>query len=296
MAVKSTEQVFLSASGMHERAPAEIAAMFLSAQQSALKSLEAVLPDLIAASEVMARVLENGGRFGYAGAGSSGLMAMADALELAGTFSIPPESTPILFAGGSAALLHMQGSVEDDRGAALHDLETSGLTKGDALVAVSASGTTPYALAVAEAAKAKDITVIGVANAAETPLLQMADIAIFLNTGAEIVAGSTRLGAATAQKTALNMISVLAGISLGHVHDGYMVNLTADNMKLVERAIRIVTATTGCDTECARQALALSDGAVKPAILIALGQSPENAVEALSKTKGRLGPLLDNNS
>ena len=116
--------------------------------------------------------LRAGGRLGYAGAGSSGVMALADALELPGTFGLAPDRAPVLLAGGAGALLHMTGAVEDDAAAAAADLARAGLAAGDALVVVSASGTTPYALAVAEAARARGVAVIAIANVADSPLLR----------------------------------------------------------------------------------------------------------------------------
>lgn len=292
MSAASTEQLYPGSAGIHRLPAGEVGQRFMTAQIAALSRLEAALPALERAAELMAGALSAGGRAGYAGAGSSGLMALSDALELAGTFGIPPERTPVMFAGGAAALLHMQGGVEDDREAALEDFRASGLGKGDSLILVSASGRTPYALEIATAARAAGVRVTGIANVAGSPLLELAEVAVLLDTGPELIAGSTRLGAATAQKAALNLISVLCGIRLGHVHDGYMVNVVADNCKLAGRAAGIVAALAGSDEHTAHSALAQSDGAVKPAVLIALGQSPEEAQAALASTQGHLDPHL----
>jgi N-acetylmuramic acid 6-phosphate etherase len=187
----------------------------------------------------------------------------------------------------------MPGSVEDDRAAAERDLAATGLGQGDAIIAVSASGSTPYTLAVAAAARAKGVTVVGIANAEGAPLLEAADLPILLDTGPELVAGSTRMGAATAQKIALNLISTLAGFELGHVHDGYMVNVVADNAKLRDRAARIVAAISGAEPAAARGALATSGGAVKPAVLIAAGAWDLAAAERLlAASGGHIGPAL----
>lgn len=127
---------------------------------------------------------------------------------------------------------------------------------------------------------------------ADSPLLHIAEIAILLDTGPEIIAGSTRLGAGSAQKLALNMLSVLVGIRLGHVHEGFMVNLTADNKKLVDQASRIVSALSGVRAEAAVDALSRSAGRVKPAVLIARGFSPQEADKALTEIGGLLEPIL----
>lgn len=294
MTDRSTEARHPASQGLHAKPAREVFARLLEAQIAALAALRPALPALEQVADAAAQALRAGGRLGYAGAGSSGLMALADCLELAGTFGLPPERTPMLFAGGAAALLHMVGSVEDDRAQALADLDRAGLGQGDVLLVLSASGTTPYALVLAEAARARGVTVAGFANVAETPLLRLADLPVLLETGAEIVSGSTRLGAATAQKVALNLLSVRIGLALGHVHDGYMVNVVADNAKLIDRAARIVAAVAGVPREAAEAALGRTAGAVKPAILVARGMDSKAAETALKETGGHLAPLIDN--
>lgn len=239
-----------------------------------------------------AQALRGGGKLAYAGAGSSGLMALADCLELLGTFGIPAERTPMLFAGGTAALLKMTGGVEDDPALAAADLARAALRPGDVLIAVSASGATPYTLAVVEGAAKVGAKVVGIANVAGSPLLGIADVPVLLDTGAEIVAGSTRLGAATAQKVAMNLISVLTGVQLGHIHDGMMVNVVADNAKLRDRAARIVARIAGVEPAAARVALNRTGGAVKPAVLVARGATPDAALSRLAETGGHLAAAL----
>ncbi len=171
------------------------------------------------------------------------------------------------------------------------DVVATALGPGDAVICVSASGGTPYTLAVAQAARARGAAVIGIANVAQTALLEASDVAVLLDTGPELVAGSTRMGAATAQKIALNMISTLTGLRLGHVHDGYMINVTADNAKLRDRAERIVAAIAGRGD--ARAALEAAGGTVKPAVLIAAGaHGPDHATRLLADSGGKLGPAL----
>ena len=136
------------------------------------------------------------------------------------------------------------------------------------------------------------VTVVGIANVAPSPLLERADIAIHLVTPPELVSGSTRLGAATAQKAALNLMSVLLGIELGHVHDGFMVNVQADNAKLIGRAARIVAGVARVEEGAAKAALSRTGGAVKQAILVARGRSPDDAEQALRESGGHLAQLL----
>ncbi len=292
MTTSGTEGRHPASTGLHTRPGIDTLRVLLDAQVQSLGALSQALPALEQAAEAASAALRSGGRPGYAGAGSSGLMALADCLELSGTFGIAPERTPMMFAGGADALLHMKGSVEDDPALALADLDRSGLTAGDVLLCLSASGRTPYALAMTKAAQERGVTVAGFANVAGSALLEQADIAVLIDTGAEVVSGSTRMAAATAQKVALNMLSVLVGIRLGHVHDGYMVNVIADNIKLVDRAARIVAAVAGVTQPEAEAALARTGGAVKPAILVARGMTPEAAGAALNETAGLLAPLI----
>lgn len=293
MTQASTEARHPASAGLHALSAHDALTVLLEAQAGALAALRPALPRIAQVADAAAAALSAGGCMGYAGAGSSGLMALADCLELAGTFGLPPERTPMMFAGGAGALLHMQGSVEDDPALALADLDRSGLTAGDVVLCLSASGRTPYALAVAKVAQERGVTVVGFANVAGSALLEMADIPVLIETGAEVVSGSTRMGAATAQKVALNMLSVLVALRLGHVHDGYMVNLVADNIKLIDRAARIVAAVSGTSRDVAEAALKQCAGAVKPAILVAAqGMTPDAAVAALMQNGGHLAPLL----
>lgn len=296
MTVRSTESQHPLSQGFHALSGEEALSRILSVQSHALAALKPVFAQIVAAADAGAQALRAGGKMAYCGAGSSGLMALADCLELPGTFGISPDRVPMLFAGGVQALLHMEGSVEDDSASALQDLDRAALSRGDVILCLAASGGTPYTLTIAKAAQARGVTVVGISNVAESALLQMADIAVLLDTGAEIVTGSTRMGAGTAQKVALNMMSVLVGIRLGHVHDGYMVNVTADNIKLLDRAARIVADLSKAPRPIAEAALEASKGAVKPAVLIARGMNAKDAQQALVESMGHLAPYLAENN
>lgn len=292
MTDRPTEARHPMSQGLHAL-PGDVAlGHLLDAQLAALATVRAAIPALVAVADAGADVLRRGGRMAYAGAGSSGLMALADCLELFGTFGIPPAQTPMLFAGGAAALLTMTGGVEDDPALARHDFAKAGIGRGDIVLCLSASGTTPYTLEIARLARAAGATVAGFANVPGAALLTLSDLPVCIETGPEVVTGSTRMGAATAQKVALNMLSVLVGIRLGHVHDGYMVNVVADNAKLIDRAARIVAAISGQGIDAARAALARTEGRVKPAALIAAGAAPDRAMAALNDSGGALGPAL----
>lgn len=292
MADRPTEGLHPLSGGLHLAPADQVLDRALTAQEGALAAVRPALPALEQAADLATRALRSGGKLGYAGAGSSGLMALADCLEMLGTFGIPPDRTPMLFAGGAEALLKMTGGVEDDPALAARDFARAGLQAGDVLIAVAASGATPYTLQVADLARAAGAKVIGIANSPDAPLFERSDAAVFLDTGPEIVAGSTRLGAATAQKVALNLISVLVGVQLGHVHDGMMVNLIADNAKLKERAARIVARVAGVDPGVARVALNRAGGAVKPAVLVAKGATLDTAQARLASAGGVLAKAM----
>ncbi|MEV8901804.1 N-acetylmuramic acid 6-phosphate etherase, partial [Mesorhizobium ciceri] len=169
----------------------------------------------------------------------------------------------------------------------------AGLGKGDCLIAISASGTTPYAVRAIQEAARRGAATIGIANNRDSALLRQAQTAILLETPPELIAGSTRMGAGTAQKIALNMLSTLTAIHLGHVHDGYMVNLMADNIKLRDRAARIVAAVSGRGTDEAARLLEKSGGAVKTAILLAAGADSTDAAQKILEEAGqKLRPAL----
>jgi N-acetylmuramic acid 6-phosphate etherase len=288
-----TEQRNEKALGLDEKSPEDVLRLLHEAQLEAATSVARATDSIASASLLAADTLASGGRLAYAAAGSSGLMAMADALELPGTYGIPPERVVILLAGGVASLNRLAGAYEDDVSQAASDVAAAGLIAGDCLIAISASGTTPYALAAIDEAKKRGLKVISIANNPDVPMFEKADVAIALETPAEMVAGSTRMGAGTAQKIALNLLSTLMAIRLGHVHDGYMVNLVADNIKLRERAARIVSAISACDMGDAAKLLEASGGSVKSAILLAAGAtSAENASNLLESNQQRLRPAL----
>ncbi len=268
----------------------EAAARFVAGQQAALATVNHAKSSIADGAEIMASAIRGGGALLYVAAGTSGLMALADASELTGTFGIPADAIQIHMAGGVPVDGRMPGDTEDDTKAAQTLADT--VAPGDVVIALSASGTTPFTLAIAAAAKAKGAQIIAIANNPRTPLLDLADIAICLETPPEVIAGSTRLGAGTAQKAALNLMSSLMGIKLGHVFQGLMVNVIADNAKLVRRAAGIVTRIAGVPTAQAEAALAQAGGDVKTAILVASGSPLDAARKSLAAHSGHLGPCL----
>ncbi|AYD03241.1 N-acetylmuramic acid 6-phosphate etherase [Neorhizobium sp. NCHU2750] len=286
MSEKATEARHGKAEGLDTLAPADILALLSAGQQDAARAVDAAIPALAEAADLVARALRSGGKLVYAGAGSSGLMAMADALELPGTYGIAREQIALLLAGGISSLGDMPGAPEDD--VTLAERDASVIKEGDCVLAVSASGSTPYVMKIAEIAESRGAKVVAIANNAGACLFDGADVAVLLSTPPEVVAGSTRMGAGTAQKLAFNMLSTLAAIKLGHVHDGHMVNLLADNDKLRTRAAGMVAEIAGIGFDDARRLLLEADGSVKLAVLLAAGAADLGAAKDLLDCSGQV--------
>lgn len=286
MPLPGTESLHPDAVGLDVLDGPAALALLLAGQQAALASLAPALADIDAAARLMADTLKNNGRLIYGGAGSSALMAMADALELPGTYGISPDRIAILMAGGMPGGARMPGHTEDDTAEAARAGEA--IARGDLLIVVTASGSTPYALELARVARARGASVIAMANNPGTPILEGADVAVCLATPPELVAGSTRMGAGTAQKAALNLMSTLMAMRIGAVHDGMMVDLVADNAKLRARAARIIARIADVAEPAAMAALDRTGGRVKPAILMALGAPAERVERILDEAHGNL--------
>ena len=267
-------------------------AEMLASQAAAIDVVRGALKEIATGASLMADAVRCGATLHYAAAGSSGLMALADASELTGTFGISQAQIAAHMAGGAPINGVMPGDTEDSTEDARRD--AAAITETDVAIVVSASGTTPYALAFAETAQARGAKVIGIANKPGSALLLSADVAITLPTAPEYIEGSTRLGAGTAQKVSLNMMSTQMGILLGHVHDRMMVNLKPDNIKLRKRAADIVCRIAGVSDGDAERALEQTGYNTKAATLVARGASVERALFLLHQHNGMLSACLLN--
>jgi N-acetylmuramic acid 6-phosphate etherase len=261
-------------------------------QMAAVAAVRPALPQLGRAAESAVPRLRAGGRLIYVGAGTSGRIAVQDGVELTPTFDWPPERVRYALAGGDAALIRSIEGAEDDRAKAVADLNALRPSRDDVVIGVAASGTTPYTLASLARAREAGALTIGLANNPGAPLLAEVEHPILLDTGPEAVAGSTRMKAGTAQKTALNLLSTLIMVRLGRVHDGLMVDVRATNAKLVARSRRMLMQIAGCDEATAAAALRRCDGRAKPAVLVVRGLSPREADEALERSGGSLRAAL----
>ena len=245
------------------------------------------LPNIAAAVEAITARMQRGGRLIYIGAGTSGRLGVLDASECTPTFGTPSELVVGLIAGGSAALTQAVEGAEDDQERGAAEIDELNVSENDSVIGIAASGRTPYAMGGLQEAKKRGALTISIACNRPSPLEELADIGIALVVGPEVVSGSTRLKAGTAQKMALNMISTAVMILLGKTYSNLMVDVQPTNAKLRQRARRIVAEATGLDLQRATQILSACNGEVKTAIVTVLaGISPEIARIRLYQTGG----------
>jgi N-acetylmuramic acid 6-phosphate etherase len=247
------------------------------------------LPHIGALVDQAAAVLKNGGRIFYLGAGTSGRLAVLDAVELLPTFSLPPGQVIPLLAGGPAALTRSVEGAEDDEELAQRDLSEQGFSRQDLLIGVAASGRTPYVLGgLRYAAEVGAATAAIVCNP-HSPMAAAAGLAIEVISGPEVLTGSTRLRAGTAQKLVLNMVSTAVMVKLGKVYGNLMVDVQPTNQKLRARAVRIVAEITDLAEPAAQHLLEQAGGQVKTAVVMGLaGVDMAEAQQRLAESGGRV--------
>jgi N-acetylmuramic acid 6-phosphate etherase len=268
--------------------PAEILDAMLEGQFAAVAAVHAARPALERAALAIEERLRGGGRLVYAGAGTSGRLAVQDGAELMPTFGWPASRLVLLMAGGRDALLRAVEGAEDETDDAARLVERHAIGEPDALIAVAASGTTPFTLGCLREAGGRGALTVGIANNPNTPILDESDHPIRLDTGAEPIAGSTRMKAGTAQRVALTLLSSLVMIRLGHVYEGLMVDVQASNTKLVRRSEAMLAQLTGHGRDRVREALHQADGSVKLAMLLLEGAAIDEARRALDAHGGDL--------
>jgi N-acetylmuramic acid 6-phosphate etherase len=230
-----------------------------------------VLPDVARAVDAVVERLRAGGRLFYVGSGTSGRLGVLDASECPPTFGVPAELVQGIIAGGYDALHRATEASEDDREAGARDALARGVTGADALVGVAASGRTPYTIGAVEYARGLGAFTASVTCAPGSPITRAAEVAIVPVVGPEVVAGSTRLKAGTAQKLVLNMLSTATMVRLGYVTGNRMTNMRPSNVKLRERSERILAAETGVDGRAARAALEAAGGDLRVALVMSKG-------------------------
>jgi N-acetylmuramic acid 6-phosphate etherase len=268
--------------------PADILDAMIEGQFAAVAAVRTARAAIEGAVLAIEPRLRDGGRLVYAGAGTSGRLAVQDGAELMPTFSWPAERVLLLIAGGEEALVRSVEGAEDEGDEAVALVRRHALGASDVLIAVAASGTTPFTLACLREAKRRGALTIGIANNRDTPLLDEAEHPIWLDTGPEPIAGSTRMKAGTAQRIALNLLSSVVMIRLGRVYRGLMVDLKAVNKKLMRRSEKILLDLSGRSREEVRQALQQANGSVKVAFLMLEGCELDDATRILDRAGGQL--------
>jgi N-acetylmuramic acid 6-phosphate etherase len=255
----------------------DIVELLLDAEERVVPAVRLATEQIAEAAELIAASLRHGGRLAFIGAGTSGRLAVVEAAELPGTFGLPVSRVLARVAGGGVGLVGTDRD-EDDVEAALRDLDSMQLTVGDVVVAVAASGRTPYTLAAARAASSGDIRVVAVVNATDSPLAAAAHIAIEAPVGPEVLRGSTRLTAGTAQKLILNALTTTAMVRLGRVHGDVMVDVVAANEKLRDRVVDLVVEISGCVPAAGLAALVACEWDARAAIVqLVCGVTPAQA-------------------
>lgn len=256
-------------------------------------AIEKILPEIARAIDATSQRLENDGRLFYLGAGTSGRLGILDASECPPTYGTDPELVQGLIAGGVPAIFRAQEGAEDNPDLAVHDLKEHDFSAKDVLVGIAASGRTPYVIGGLKYARELGALTIALACSEHAEIAALADIALTPVTGPEVVTGSTRMKAGTAQKLVLNMLSTGTMIKLGKVYGNLMVDVKASNKKLEERAIRIVMEGSGCERTEAEKALKGADGHAKLAILMVVaGVSASEGKALLERTSGHLAAAI----
>ncbi|MBX2838760.1 MAG: N-acetylmuramic acid 6-phosphate etherase [Gammaproteobacteria bacterium] len=277
------------------RSNMDLLQVLLASQRSAVDAVAAVQAELAeAVSQASTRLGQGQGRLIMVGAGASGRLAVQDGAELWPTYGWPSDRLHLSIAGGERALLHSVEGVEDDASNAIAEAQQLELSQHDVVVGLAASGRSPWTVAWIEAARAAGAYSIGIANNPDTPLMHAAECAVFLNSGNEVLGGSTRMSAGTSQKIILNLFSTTLMIRLNRTYGNLMVDMAAVNRKLDDRRLRMLQAIhPNLATESAQQALDKTDGWVKLAAVVAAGVPVDEARVKLEQQQGSLRAVLE---
>lgn len=264
-----------------------IAAMY-EGQLAAAAAVQSALGAIAAAVDDVVPALRRGGRIVYVGAGTSGRIGVQDGTELPPTYGWPADRLIFAMAGGLGALVQSVEGAEDNEAAGAKAMAEAGVGAADVVIGLAASGTTPYTIGALRAAGEVGAITIAIVNNPGAPLLDVARHRILIETGPEVIAGSTRMKAGTTQKIVLNLFSTAVMVRLGRVYRGLMVHMRATNAKLKRRAERMVREIVGCSPEDAARFVEQADGDVKTAILLGFGLDPAEAARLLARHAGDL--------
>lgn len=282
-----TEQENPRTANIDSLAAAEIVRLMNEEDARVAKAVSEVLLEIARAVEGIVERLQKGGRLFYTGTGTSGRLGVLDAAECPPTFGVSPDTVQGIIAGGYDACYRAVEASEDDMEAGARDMAARGVGGGDAVVGIAASGRTPYTIGAVKRARALGAFTVALTCAPASPITQEAEVSIAPVVGPEVLAGSTRLKAGTAQKMILNMLSTAAMIRLGYVSGNRMSNLQARNSKLQQRAVRIIIAETDLNEAAAGALLEAAGGDLKTALVMAkAGCGSEEAKQSLDKARG----------
>lgn len=272
----------------------EIARLINDEDSKVAGAIQNALPEIAQAIEAVANAIANGGRLIYVGAGTSGRIAALDAAECPPTFNTDPKTVQFVIAGGERALSRATETSEDSREAGRRDLAKRTPRPKDVVVGVTASGRTPYTMAALEFARAKGAKTIAVVCNSDSPVGRAADVEIVTEVGPEVLSGSTRMKAGTAQKMVLNMLSTGAMARLGYIYGNLMVNVHTRNRKLVERGVVILQKAAGVDRSTAEHALKRSGNRVAVAlIMLKTGLGGAESAQKLKRAKGNVRNAIE---
>ena len=289
----ATEQISPRYLNLDSWSTAEIVAAMYEGQLSAAAAVRGALDDIASAVDDTVPALQRGGRIVYAGAGTSGRIAVQDGTELPPTFGWPPDRIVYAMAGGLGALVESVEGAEDDEDAGAAAMADARIGPDDVVLGIAASGTTPFTIGALRAATTAGAVTIALANNAGAPLFVVARHRILVETGTEVIAGSTRMKAGTAQKIVLNLFSSAVMVQLGRVYLGLMVHMRASNTKLRQRAEGMIRQIVGCDAEDAARLVEQAKGDVKTAVLLGFGLNPDEAAAVLERNEGNLRHAVD---
>jgi N-acetylmuramic acid 6-phosphate etherase len=272
---------------------AEMLSAMYEGQLAAAAAVRGALGAIAGAVEDAVPALRSGGRIVYAGAGTSGRIGVQDGSELPPTYDWPPDRLVFAMAGGLGALVSSAEQAEDDEAAGAQAMADAKIGANDVVIGIAASGTTRFTIGALRAAGAAGALTIAIANNPGAPLFDVARHRILADTGSEVVAGSTRMNAGTAQKIVLNLLSTAMMVKLGRVYRGLMVDMRARNAKLRRRAEIIVSEILQCPESDAARHLERADGDVKTAVLIGFGLTPGEATKLLQRHGGNLRSAIN---
>jgi len=290
----TTEQRNAASRDIDRLSTEEIVRLIAAEDSKVVEAVAKAVPTIVQAADLIASALKRGGRLIYVGSGTSGRLGVLDAAELLPTYGVGDDKVKAIIAGGPGAVFTPIEGAEDDYEAGARDVETVGVDERDVVVGISASGRTPYVLGALHKAAAARASTIALTCNSPSALEKAAQVTIAVIVGPEVVAGSTRMKAGTAQKMVLNMLSTTAMIRLGKVYQNFMVDMIPTNQKLKQRAQHIVVECTGVSPERAANYLKEAQWNIKAAIIMAkVNCNYDRAQELLARSEGVVGRALE---